>query len=124
MCVFLEFSFLGAQRMALGEPQTSCCDVAHIGVQADCSEAPTSGRRKRATNTQINGENRPLDGQSDYTYYVMSATTDGPVFAASSRSRPFSSMLPCKRNFKLCFNHKKIFNNYSRCSHFIAEEDC
>ena len=91
--------------MALGESQTSCCDVAHIGIQANCSKAPSSGRRKRATDTQIYGENRPLDGQSDYTYYVMSATptTSGPVFAASSRSQPFSSMLPCKRNFKLCF---------------------
>ena len=121
MSVFFEFSFLGAQRMALGESHTSCCDVAQIGVQANCSEAPSSGRRKRATDTQINGENRPLDGQSDYTYYVMSATptSDGPVFAASSRSQPFSSMLPCKHNFKLRFNYKKFFNNCSRCS-FIS----
>ena len=80
MCVFLEFSFLDAQQMPLGESQTSCCDVTQLGVQADCSEVPSSGRRKRATDSQIKGENRPLDGQSDYTYYILSATptSDGP----------------------------------------------
>ena len=97
--------------MALGESQTSCCDVSKLGVQANCSEALSSGRQKRATNALVNGENRPLDGHSDYTYYVMSATptSDGPVFAASGRSQPFSSMITCKHNFNLCSNHQKLF---------------
>ena len=81
--------------MALGNSQRSCCDVTQLGEPADCSGASTNGRQKRATETQIEGENRPLDGQSDYTYYVLSATPtkDGPVYAASGRSEPFSSTI-------------------------------
>jgi len=96
-------SFLDARRIVLGDSKISCCDVAQLGLQADCSAASRSGRRKRATDTQITGENRPLDGQSNYTYYYLSATpsSDGPLFAVSNRSQPFSSdPVICKYKLK------------------------
>jgi len=79
--------------MALGSLQITCCDVTKIG-EADCT-ASSNKRRKRATNFQVRGENRPLDGQSNYTYYILSATPsdNGPLYAASERSRPFSSVI-------------------------------
>ena len=88
-------SFLDAQRMPLGDMKTSCCDVTQLGQQANCSGATTSARRKRAADTQITGQNRQLDGQSNYTYYVISATptADGPAYTVSNRSEPFSSVV-------------------------------
>ena len=79
--------------MALGDEKQSCCDAFQFGDLVDCTEDSSDRKRKRTTNTQIRGENRRLDGQSDYTYYVISASpsSDGPLYAASSRSPAFSS---------------------------------
>jgi len=81
--------------MALGDSQVTCCDVVELGAQADCAETSDSNIRRRATNSQVQGENRPLDGESNYTYYMLSATPsdNGPLYAASDRSAPFSSVI-------------------------------
>jgi len=98
--------------MALGDLQVTCCDVVELGVQADCAETSDSNRQRRATNSQVQGENRPLDGESNYTYYMLSATPsdNGPLYAASDRSAPFSSVIR-KFIFKPYFHQCSVYKN-------------
>ena len=80
-------------QLQLGDGGRSCCDVSQVGEMADCG-ASSSKRRKRQTNPdQIEGENRPLNIGSNYTYYVITATpADNEVlFLASKSSKEFSS---------------------------------
>ena len=95
--------------MAFGDSRTTCCDVSQLGDAADCTAHSNNRRKKRAMNDQVQGKNRPLDGTSDYTYYILSASpsSNGPLYMASERSPPFSSR--CKILIKCITN---LDNNY------------
>ena len=81
-------------RFSLEDLTRSCCDTSQIGALANCTGSSNNKKRKRATNTQIFGENRALDAQSQYSYYIISTTpTDnGILYASSEKSQPFTSI--------------------------------
>lgn len=94
---FTIFSLTETMNLDLGEGGNSCCDVSgNIITECTTFNNSNSQRNRRAANSIVQGQNQALDPDSEYQYYVITATPDPDssdvIYASSPVSERFSPM--------------------------------
>nr|CAB3265297.1 receptor-type tyrosine-protein phosphatase epsilon [Phallusia mammillata] len=81
--------------ITLGDGTSTCCDASQASGIGNCQNQTTSRQRRNAGNV-IRGQNRPLQNEAKYQYYVMTATPGdtGTIYTASPISEPVTSAAP------------------------------